>query len=135
LFKRTSQLKNHVFLTELRINRDNYNVQPKGDLVEILGDFPTRVFRDDVTLEVYVTVTQCSNLLHCPCKWSKLVSFDCVHGIPEALGSSEILVPNGIMNNSRIPHNVIKQSSYNYRDTYVAGRYDHWCLDVFGCCK
>lgn len=67
--------------------------------------------------------------------WTKLVSFDSVHGIPEALGSSEIMVPNSVMKESRIPQNVIKQGSYNYRDMYVAGRYDHCCLDVFGCCK
>lgn len=64
------------------MNRDDYNIQPKGDLVEIMGDFPFRVFRDEVTLEVYVRVKQSSNLLHCPCMWTKLVSFDCVHGIP-----------------------------------------------------
>ena len=67
---------------KLRMNRDDYNIQPKGDLVEIMGDFPFRVFRDEVTLEVYVRVKQSSNLLHCPCIWTKLVSFDCVHGIP-----------------------------------------------------
>ena len=38
------------------MNRDDYNIQPNGDLVEIMGDFPFRVFRDEVTLQVYVRV-------------------------------------------------------------------------------
>lgn len=120
----------------LRINRQKYNKIPINDLYEIEeGDFPFRVFQDRKTLEIYVTVSQSKNLLHCPCKWTKLVSFDAVHGIPEALGSIEILVENSVLSNSVIPRESIHPGSYNYRDMYVAGRYDHWCLDIFGCCK
>lgn len=120
---------------ELNRNRQIYNIQPKGDLEEVKVDnAPFRVFRDSLTREVYVKVPQRSNLLHCPCKWTKLVSFDAVHGVPEALGSTEILVPNTYLSGTHIPKDVIKSGSYNYRDMYIAGRYDHCCLDVCGCC-
>lgn len=122
---------------KLRANRDKYNRKPHGDLHEVETDthFPFRVFRDSITREVYVVFPQTSNLFHCPCKWTKLVSFDAVHGIPEALGSTEILVPNYIMSGCIIPKEIIKLGSYNYRDSYVAGRAEHCCLDIFGCCK
>jgi len=120
---------------KLRSNRDKYNRHPHGDLKEMKVDIDFKVFRDTVTREVYVVFPQTSNLLHCPCKWSKLVSFDAVHGFPEALGSVEILVPNNVVSGNTIPKDVIKQGSYNYRDSYVAGKYDHCCFDVFGCCK
>lgn len=137
LIQKNQMIKKSCFPSkELNNNRKLYNMIPKGDLyrVDFMVDMPFNVYKDNKTSEVYVAYPQKNNLLHCPCKWRKLVSFDAVHGIPEALGSTEILVPNYYMKTIFIPRNVIKQGTYNYRDMYVAGKYDHYCLDILGCC-
>lgn len=135
LIRENNSVKRSCFTNKaLNRNRYLYNIQPKGDLHEVIVlKAPFRVFRDSITLEVYIVVPQISNILHNPCKWTKLVSFDAVHGIPESLGSTEILVPNEFMKGEFIPKIIIKQGSYNYRDLYIAGRFDHFFLDICRC--
>jgi len=121
-----------------RTNIKHFQIKPVGDLkrveININDEKINNIFQDEKTREVYVVVPQRSNLLHCPCKWTKLVSYDEVHGFPEALGSCEILVPNEYVSYDIIPANEIKQSSYNYKDFTIAGRLDHICNDVCCCC-
>ena len=119
-----------------RKSRKYFRANVVGNLIRVRvctrDEIYNDIFQDTKTNEVYRVVSQKSNLLHCPCKWTKLVSYDTVHGFPEALGSTEILVPNKYMSKDMIPVGVIKRGSYNFKDIYIGGRVDHFCDDV--CC-
>lgn len=110
-------------------SRAYFRTIPSGDLIRKKITIKTQefnnIFQDEKTREIYISVSYIFS--H---KWIKLVSYDAIHGIPEALGSSEIMVPTEYISKDKIPQDVINFGSYNYKDLTIAGNLDHFWADV-----